>query len=103
LRGVGLVALGDLGFEVEPLDGDGAAVHPADDALAFEDAQVAADGFGRDTEFGRDVVDVDAAVATCALRQELMPFGGVHARSSPMFARCRLIVPVVTVLSIPSY
>jgi hypothetical protein len=61
--------------------GDRSAVRAAQQALALEQAQVAADRGGRDVERGGDFADVNASVRRQPLEDRAQTLRLLHARS----------------------
>ena len=66
------------GFERQRLDGDRAAVHAAQQALAFERDEILADRLARDAERLGDVHGVDAAVAQKPIEDVVLALVGVR-------------------------
>ena len=66
---------------LEPLDRDGAAVHPAQHAAALEAGQVPADGLRGDVEDVGQRVDIDPTVGAGEAEDGLLPFRCVHVDS----------------------
>ena len=73
---------GEAGLELEPLDGDGAAVHPAQRAAALEGGEVAADGLGGDPEGVGEEGDLDPAGLARLRHDPLLPLRCVHRTPS---------------------
>ena len=72
---------GERGLELEPLDGDGAAVHPAQRAAALEGGEVAADGLGGDPEGVGEGGDLHPAGLAGLRHDPLLPLRCVHRDS----------------------
>ena len=72
---------GEGGLELEPLDGDGAAVHPAQRAAALEGGEVAADGLGGDPEGVGEEGDLHPAGLAGLRHDPLLPLRCVHRDS----------------------
>ena len=86
---------GQGGLELEPLDGDGPAVHPAQRAAAFEGGEVAADGLRGHAEGVGEQADLDPAGLTGLRHDPLLPLRCVHRDSlvltgGPSLGRCRV-------------
>ena len=73
---------GERGLELEPLDGDRAAVDAAQGAAPLEHGEVPADGLGGDPQLLGECADLDPAHAPCLVGDALLSLGGVHRTPS---------------------
>ena len=73
---------GERRLDLEALDGDRAAVDPAEGAAALEGGEVAAHGLGGDPEGVGEGGDLDPAGTTCLGDDPLLPLRCVHRTPS---------------------
>ncbi len=81
LCGVHAEPLADRQFHAQPINCNGAAVHPAQHAAPLQAGQVPADGLRGDVEHVGEPVDIDTSVGAGEAEDGLLPFRCVHVDS----------------------